>query len=104
MTSATSVAPAASGAIQGRCPALNTSGSPRRHSAECLQDAEVADQYNAFLAGREAAIIEEIRRVCAVEVVGTDSGGVAADDLAADVEAGDGAVDDAEELLLVGEA
>jgi hypothetical protein len=35
MTSATSAALAASGAIHGRRLALNTSGSPRRHSAKC---------------------------------------------------------------------
>jgi len=35
MTSATSAALAASGAIQGRCRPLNTSGSPRRHSPKC---------------------------------------------------------------------
>ena len=67
---------------------------------EELSDGELADLYARWLRAREAAIIEEIRRVCGVETnEPSEADDLPPDEVAEDVDAGNGASADEEEAL-----
>lgn len=66
---------------------------------EELSNVELADLYSQWLQAREAAIIEQIRRVCGIESrEPSEADDLAPDEVAEDVEAGNGATGDDESL------
>jgi len=72
------------------------------NALEELSGAEVTEIYDRFIDAREAAMIEEIRRVCGVSALPpVGSGEAQADEVAADIKAGTGPSDDEIEELEV---
>ena len=71
-----------------------------RGAIEEMSDAEAAEIYGRFLDAREAAMIEEIRRVCGVSALPESAPEQAQpDEVAADIKAGTGPAEDEDEGL-----
>jgi Protein of unknown function DUF262 len=72
-----------------------TSVSLIRAASEALTHQQTVDIYQRFLQAREAAMIQEIRRACGIPVVALDAPHDSVpDDVAADIQAGDGEPED----------
>jgi len=69
-------------------------------ATDSLTNLELADLYSRWLQAREAAIIQEIRRVCGIEsLTGTDGEDLLPDEVAEDIKAGNGVATADEEVL-----
>jgi hypothetical protein len=69
---------------------------------EDLSNSEAADLYGRWLQAREAAIIQEIRRVCGIQIRETsEADDLVADEVAEDISAGNGQMEEDEEIELL---